>query len=66
MYEDCVCCSGQGADSDEGGGGVGGRDRAESGGWIDLGRDEKLALVRLYLSLSLCIQRIIFRLVQFR
>ena len=29
--------SGQGAESEEGGG----RDRAESGGWIDLGRDEK-------------------------
>jgi hypothetical protein len=39
--------SGQGADSDEGGGG-GGRDRAESGGWIDLGKDDKLALVRLF------------------
>jgi hypothetical protein len=39
--------SGQGADSDDGGGG-GGRDRAESGGWIDLGKDDKLALVRLF------------------
>jgi hypothetical protein len=37
--------SGQGADSDDGGGG---RDRAESGGWIDLGKDDKLALVRLF------------------
>jgi hypothetical protein len=39
-----TCCySGQGADSEDGGGG---RDRAESGGWIDLGREEKLSLVR--------------------
>jgi hypothetical protein len=39
--------SGQGADSDDGSGG-GGRDRAESGGWIDLGKDDKLALVSKY------------------
>jgi hypothetical protein len=40
--------SGQGADSDDGGSGGGGRDRAESGGWIDLGKDDKVALVRLF------------------
>ena len=41
LYQYGALCSGQGGESEDGG-----RDRAESGGWIDLGKEEKQQLVR--------------------
>ena len=40
LYQCGLLFSGQGGESEDGG-----RDRAESGGWIDLGKEEKQQLV---------------------